>query len=58
MRNGTILSLILTGNLLLIWAVSEDPPAARLVAAAGCFLLAYVYAQITRPGHWSGRDRG
>jgi hypothetical protein len=47
-RNVVILSLTLLGGLILIWSVSEDPPAARLVGAGVCFLLAGVYAQVTR----------
>lgn len=55
-RNATILSLTLCGVILLAWTTTrEDPMAGRMVAGLGCFLLARVYAEITRPG---GGDRG
>lgn len=57
-RNGVILSLTALGGILTVWAVSEDPPAAKLVGAAVTYLLAYVYAQVTTPAPWGGRDRG
>lgn len=56
LRRGVILILTTLGGILMVWAVAEDPPAAKLVGAAVTFLLAYVYAQVTQP-HWSGRDR-
>lgn len=58
MRNGVILSLTTLAGILLTWAVAEDPPAAKLVGAAATYLLAYVYAQVTKPAGWGGRDRG
>lgn len=49
LRNTVILWLTLTGSLLLVEAAWRDPMSAKLVAAGSCFLLAYVYAQLTRP---------
>ena len=49
-RNGVILGLTLWGVILLVWATWEDPTAARMISALGCFLLARVYAQVTYRG--------
>ena len=49
LRRGVVLGLTLIGILLLTWAVSEDRGAAKVVGACGCWVLAVVYAQLTRP---------
>lgn len=48
LRNGTILALTTCGVLGVVLAASEDRQAGWILAGLGCFLLAYVYAQITR----------
>lgn len=50
LRNGVILGLTTLGVILLAAAVREDPMAATEIVGAGCFLLAWVYAQVTRGG--------
>lgn len=61
LRNAVVLGLSLLGILILTLATREDPMAAEMVAAGGCFLLARVYAQLNPPpggrGGWGG-DRG
>jgi heme O synthase-like polyprenyltransferase len=47
-RNAVILGLTLLGGGILVWGMWEDPPAARLTAAGVCFLVATVYAQVTK----------
>lgn len=47
-RNGSILLLTFSGVIWLVVACHEDSQAAQIVAGLGFFLLAYVYAQITR----------
>lgn len=49
-RNGVILGLTLAGVILLTWGVREDPMAATMTSGLGCFLLAWVYAQVTFRG--------
>lgn len=48
LRNGVILGLTLGGAILLTLAVAEDRMAAEMVAAAGVWLVAWVYAQVTK----------
>lgn len=57
LRRGVILGLTVFGVLLLTWAVSEDPMAGKMVGAVGCWLLAYVYAQVTEPPEETLRRR-
>jgi len=46
-RRGTILILVTGGCLFALWGT---PPGYHyLTQAGGCFLLAYVYANLTRP---------
>ena len=50
LRNGVILSLTLIGILLLALAISPQEAGVRIGAlGVGSFLLAYVYAELTRP---------
>ncbi len=48
-RNGTVLGLTICGIYAWVWATWEDPMARRMVMGLGCFLLAWVYAQLTKP---------
>ena len=48
-RNAVVLALTLLGVVLWVIASREDPMAATLMAGAGCWALAYVYAQLTKP---------
>lgn len=52
-RNGMILGLVWLGVVLWVVATWEDRMAALMIAGLGCWLLAYVYAQVTLP---KGRD--
>jgi hypothetical protein len=47
-RNVAVLTLTLSGVILLILWASEDPQTAKLIAGAGSFLLARVYWEVTR----------
>jgi hypothetical protein len=47
-RNAVILTLTLLGVILWIVTIREDHEAVMWSAALGCWLLAYVYAQVTR----------
>lgn len=48
-RNAVILGLTLTGVILLIWGMGEDPMARRILSAGGCWVVAWVYAQLNPP---------
>lgn len=50
LRNGVILGLTTLGVILLAAAAREDPMAATEIVGVGCFVLATVYAQVTRGG--------
>ncbi len=55
MRNAVILWLTLTGVVLLAFATSADRRVSEAVASGGCWLLAWVYAQLTRGGRGGQR---
>lgn len=48
-RRLVVLALTLLGCILGILVVREDPRAELSLSSAACFLLAYVYAEMTRP---------
>jgi len=48
-RNGVVLALTLLGVVLIVVATREDPQGSLTIAGLGCFLLAGVYAQLTKP---------
>lgn len=52
-RNSVILGLTLAGILFQLIGMREDPMAVTMGAGLACFLLAVVYAQLTKP---KGRD--
>jgi hypothetical protein len=50
LRKIVVLTLTLTGITFLVLFASEDPPAAKLIAGCGCFVLARVYWEVSRGG--------
>lgn len=55
-RNVTVLICSLVGVILLVSLAFEDPPVARGIAGAGCFLLARIYWKVTEPRGRYGRE--